>query len=126
MTKERFRIWITVEIFERDFNGLKDAQNQCEIFFNEFSNRHLNGETFEALSIGSDHVKNSRDITFAKYFEGVDEAEKLLSILRKAANCYKELIVIPGYKAFIEKSYFENKLKSLEHDIIAYNLLKNF
>jgi len=126
VSKERFRIWIIVEIKEGDFYDLKDIQNKCSDFFAEFSREHLEGMEFEALMVGADYPKKTRDITYAKYFESVEEAQNILNILRKACRSYGDTIKLSNHKPFIEKAYLENKLQSLEYEITAYNLLKNF
>lgn len=126
MSRERFRIWIIVEVDERYISDLKDSQKQCVEFFQEFSKRHLDNLVFEQLAHGFDSIKGTRDVTFAKYVETVEEAEKLFQTIHKACAYYGKSIKLDGHKPFIEKSYLENKLESLKHDIVAFNLLKNF
>jgi hypothetical protein len=126
VSKERFRIWIVVEIADGDYTTSLDMEEQCRNFFNEFSLLHLDGVKFEVMSAGVDYGKKTRDLTFAKYFEHTDDAIKLLEKLRKACSRYGNIVSLHAHKPYIEKSYLERKIQDLQYDIIAFNLLNNF
>ncbi len=121
----RFRIWISAEIKEKDFYDLKDARNKCLKFFEEFAKRHLDNEKFEETSFGYDYQNNTRDITFAKYFEDPIDAERCLNLLKKAKEQYSGNIFFEENSAYIDNKFLESSLKNLDYSLTAYKLLKN-
>lgn len=126
MSRERFRIWIVVDIADGDYTNSSDMEQQCINFFNEFSSLHLDGTKFETMSSGVDYGRKTRDMTFAKYFEHTKDAVKLLEKLRKACSKYENTVSLQLHKPYIEKSYLEQKIQDLQYDITAFNLLNNF
>lgn len=121
----RFRIWIAVEIKEKDFYDLKDARNKCVKFFEEFTKRYLNQQKFEELSLGYDYQNHTRDITFAKYFDDAVEAEQCLNLLKQVKQEHSGNILFEENSAYLENKFFESSLKNLDYSLTAYKLLKN-
>ena len=126
MSKERFRIWIVVEIAEKDFTTSIDVEKQCQEFFKEFSRLHLDSEKFQSMSVGVDNIKKTRDLAFVKYYEHPKDAVHMLELLRKACSKYGNVISLQNHNPFIDKTYLERKIQDLQYDITAFNLLNNF